>query len=1039
MSALAQIATNTSLVGTVADQTGKVVAGAKVVATNTGTQESYTATTNEEGYYALQFVKIGTYDLAVSSPGFQTYKKVGVVVEINQVVRNDIPLKVGDVVQSMTVEATTPAIQTDDASISEVINEKAVADLPLNGRDPLRLAITTPGVLPGLKSPNGVPPGQDFIGAGTREITNSLSLDGISILNNLITTSSFRPSVDSVQEFQVQTGTYSAQYGSYMGVHVNLITKSGTNGLHGTASEFLRNNILDARGFFEDRTKPQPPLRQNQFGFELDGPVMIPKLYNGRDKTFFMGSYEGLRQVRQSSQLATVLTPLMRQGNFSEYTGTIHAPGSTAVYPGNIIPAAQLSPIALKVLQYLPPPNLPCANGASYCASNYAANLPNNVNTDQTVDRVDQNIGDKIRIFFRYAYQNTSYLTGAANPFSGTTSPTLNKNFTIGYTHSIRPNLINDFRIGRQRFDTSSVNYWYTNGQKDAGSQLGIPGFTGDVAYNNPGIPDFNITGFQGVGNGGSNWFQDDTTWQASEQISWNRGAHNIMAGAEFRRFDTGRQAANSARGVFNFNGQITGFAPADFLLGFPQSLSTAGPEIRGEVAEWRDGFFVLDNWQVNRKLTVNIGLRYELPTVPYTVNGNATELNPQQTALIPANAPVKGFKFINPNHKDFAPRIGFAYRLTEKTVFRGGFGLYFNPNQTNSFTFLNTNPPFSPIVSYTSLPAAPTLSLASGSPSTSPATTAPPNVITDNPNLPTSYMNQWSFSAQREVWKNAAVDVQYLGSHTLHLDRNYYNNTPLPGPGAVNPRRPNPLFTVIRTIQNDMVSNYEGLSVVLRQRFSGGLQFLASYTWAHALDVTSDSNNGGQPMDPYNWRRDYGNSNWDVRHRFVGSFNYDLPFFKGSKGLLKYTLGGWQTNGIVTLQGGFPFNVSIGTDVANTATNGTQRPNVVGTPSENCGSGHLTNCISAAAFALPAPYTYGNAGRNILRGPGLYNIDYSLFKVFPLGERFRLQFRSEFFNLFNTPHFSNPNTTFNTAAFGTVTSTASDNREIQFALKLNF
>jgi hypothetical protein len=297
--------------------------------------------------------------------------------------------------------------------------------------------------------------------------------------------------------------------------------------------------------------------------------------------------------------------------------------------------------------------------------------------------------------------------------------------------------------------------------------------------------------------------------------------------------------------------------------------------------------------------------------------------------------------------------------------------------------------------------------------------------------------MSQWSFGAQRELWRNSALVLEYIGSHSVHLDRNYYNNTPLPGPGDIAARRPNRLFGQIRTIQNDEIANYEGLSAVLRHRFSHGLQFLASYTWSHTLDVSTDSNNGGTPMNPYNWRLDYGNSNWDIRHRFVTHYLYELPFFRGSKGILHTALGDWQLSGITTLQSGLPFNVTISTDTANTSARGLYRPNLVGTPSANCGSGRLSGCISTAAFAIPPQYTYGTAGRNLFHGPHLFDTDLSIAKNFPISERLRFEFRAEAFNLWNSSQFNNPSAVFGTASFGNITSTSIEKREIQLAGRL--
>ncbi len=1053
VTAHAQLATTTSLVGTVSDSSGKVIAGAKVTAVEARTGDTYNTTTNEQGYYSIDFVRVGVYNVTVEQPGFQKVTSKNIPVDINQTVRTDVTLPVGAVSQSVTVEATVTAIKTDDATVSEILGTRAVSELPLNGRDVMTLAVTTPGVLLGPKSsPSATPPGDDFVGAGTREIQNSLSLDGISIMNNLITNTPTRPMVESIQEVEVQTGTYSAQYGAYLGVHINMITKSGTNAVHGNLVEFLRNQVLDARNFFTlptpaNPTASKPPLRQNQFGVEFDGPVWIPKLYNGRDKTFFMASYEGFRLVQQSTSLSTEMPTAFFNGDFSGVPaasitgGVIKDPlNGNAPFPGNIIPAARISPIVQKLQQYFPAPNLP---GLS---SNFSVPVPTTGRYNQTVDRIDHNIGDKIRLNVRAHWQEWNVFGGNAIPINASTTPTTVTNYTIGYTHTLTPSLVNDLRVGRNFFNTATVNPFATGAQAGSGTALGIPGFNGDTQYNNPGIPDFGITGFNGLGSASTNWYQNDSTMQLSEQISWSRGSHNIMAGLEFRRLATGRSAVNSARGTFTFNGTLTGYAPADFVLGLPQSFATAGPEIRGRVAEWRDGFFVLDKWQVSRKLTLNYGLRYELPTVAYTINGNASLLNADQTALVVGKP---GFHFTGPQHKDWAPRVGMAYRFTEKTVFRAGGGIYYNPNQTNSFTFLNTNPPFSPIFQCTYSTGLTPISLSNpfGVPAACPIPGSNNGalIVTDPYDQPTPRMNQWSAGLERQLWSGGGFELQYLGSHSYHLDRSFYNNTPLPGPGAVNSRRPNKLFGPIRTINNDEIANYESMSAIFRQRMTRGLQILGSYTWAHTLDVTTDSNGGGTPMNPYWWKADYGNSNWDIRHRFVATFVYDIPFFNVSNPVLRGAFSHWQSNGIITLQTGVPFNVTTGTDTANTASSGSYRPDLVHAPTANCGRGHLIGCIDATAFTVadlypitPGNYAYGNAGRNLLHGPGSEVVNLSVMKNFPIRERVRFQFRFETFALLNHANFGNPASTINTGSFGNITS-ASGNRNIQLGAKLMF
>jgi hypothetical protein len=365
--AYAQIASTTSLVGTVVDSAGAAVPDAKVTAVETGTSDTYTAITNNQGYYALQFVRVGSYKVTVEAPGFQTVTRTGVLVANNQTVRTDVTLAVGAVTESITVMATAQVISTDDATLSETMSTRSISELPLNGRDPMQLARMTATVLPGAKSSaTGIPPGEDFNGAGTREIQNSLSLDGISIVNNLITTTPTRPMVDAIREVEIQTGTYSAQYGSYMGVHIDMVTKSGTNQIHGALLEFFRNQVLDARNFFTlptpaNPTAAKPPLRQNQFGVEFDGPIFIPHVYNGKNKTFFMASYEGYRLVQQATQLGTSMPAAFFTGDFSSVAaasitgGVIKDPlNGNAPFTGNAIPGSRLSPIVAKLQQYYP-------------------------------------------------------------------------------------------------------------------------------------------------------------------------------------------------------------------------------------------------------------------------------------------------------------------------------------------------------------------------------------------------------------------------------------------------------------------------------------------------------------------------------------------------------------------------------------------------------------------------------------------------------------------------------------------------------------
>ncbi|MBW4026319.1 MAG: TonB-dependent receptor [Acidobacteria bacterium] len=1058
VTSFAQVANNTSLVGTVLDPSGNPVSGANVKAVNVGTKVNYSGKTNDQGYYAITFIPAGTYNITVESQGFKSETSTGIPVAINAAVRSNFTLSIGSVQDQVLVTASTPPLATDDATVQETVNTRAIQDLPLSGRRTMDLAATKSDVIVGPKTSfTGIPPGEDFIGAGQREITNSLSLDGITIMNNLISTSAVTVSPDAIQEVQTQTGNYTAQYGAYMGVHINMVSKTGTNSLHGTAYDYVQNDAFDAKNFF-NRSKTKLPLRYNQFGFELDGPVYFPKIYDGRDKTFFTAAYEGLRNNNQTGVgLGNTFTQAMRNGDFSQTSAKLFNPYTGTAFANNQIDPGLVSPIAQKIISlYYPLPN---ATGAN----NFTAPLPSVVNINNVLARVDQTFGQNVRLFVRYDWQNLTALGSSVTPTGATYGPTNNRNIAFGYTQVITPNFINDFRFGRNHLISNALNYWYQNHLLNAGTSLGIPGFAADTQFNNPGIPYMTVTNYLSMGNNGTNWFQDDTTWHGYDQVSWTHGKHAIMAGAELRKMTTGRAAQNNPLGIFAFNGQLTcqvqggacasgtGNAAADFLLGLPQNDATPIQELKGVVTEWRDGFFILDNWQVNERLTLNYGIRYELPTVPYSQNGFATILNAQQTALIPANAPQAGFHFIDANHQDWAPRVGFAYRATNHVVIRGGGGIFYNPNQTNSFTLATGNPPFAQSTTYSTVPGSPALSFANPTPGTNQSKTIVPgtpgtyvSVFSVNPYLPTPTMYQWNLDAGNDLWKNAAFELQYLGSHSLHLDRSFYNNTPLPAPGNVNARRPNQLWGSIRQIQNDEFANYNGLTAIFRQRMTNGVQAMVSYTWAHDLDVSTDSNGGGAPMNPYNFRADYGNANWDIRHRLVASIIWELPKLSNVSPTVRTALGNWQLNTITTLQSGMPFNVTISPDQANTGV-GNQRPNYVHAPSAKCNADSVVSgasCIDSSAYTLPASYTYGNEHRNVLYGPAYLDSDVSLFKNFPVYKTMTLQLRAEAFNVFNRAQLANPSATFQTSSFGTIQNTAAvlaPNRVLQFAGKINF
>jgi hypothetical protein len=1034
--AAAQLASQTALVGTVFDTSGAVLPGAHVVAVNAGTHATYEATTNGSGYYSIQFVTTGTYEISVTQIGFETFKATGVEVGNNQVVRTNATLPVAGLTEVVVDYVRAPMLNTDNPVVQETIGARAIKDLPLNGRNVWNLAATTPGVLAGVNSDIGL----SFRGAGQREIQNSLSLDGINATANLLASTSMKPIADAVAEMNIQTGSTSAEYGSYLGVFVNVVTKSGTNTLHGAVSHYYQGDPLDSHGYFDAAGTPKNPRQRNQFSIESDGPLVIPGMYDGRNKTFFMGAYEGVRSQTQTTSFATVPTDLMRQGNFSEVATPIKNPFTGQAFAGNIIPASMLSPTALKLLTYYPAANLPGA------ASNLRATRAVQDDADQVLVRGDQDLSSTVRVYGRFNWFKTFNSAVEAVPTTSVTQPRVNKNTVFGYDHMLKPSLFNDFRIGYHSLDFDTLNYYAVNSLSDAGATLGIPGFNADTAFANPGIPTINISsGFTSLGTAGSNWNQFDKTFQMSDVLAYTRGAHNLRLGFDLRRLETGRRAANDPRGRFDFTGNMTGYSVADFMLGLPRTVINPTDQLQGDVGQWRNGFFVNDVWQASQNLTLSLGLRYEMNTPVQTYSGLASMLDATQETIIPSSFPAKGFQFTEPNHKDIAPRIGATYRIGAKTVARAGYGIYYNPNQMNSFTFLTNNPPIAAVATFTSDPANPTLSFAQ--PTGVATVVTRPDVISPTRVLPNARKFQWSADLQRELADGMALDVQYLGSNTDRLDRSFFNNTPQPGPGVVDDRRPSLNFRSRRIIQNDLIADYDAVTIILRRRMSHGLQLDAHYTWSRTRDIATNSNGGGATMNNYDIMADYGPAIWDVPHRFVASYIYDVPFLKTSANrALRYFVAGWQVAGVTTLQSGAPVNVTIAADVANIGISGLQRPNLIGAvPELNCQTEASTknqiNCFDPSAFAMPAAFTFGNAPRDVLRGPKWVQTDLSLAKTVALATSLRVELHIDIFNAFNNVNFANPNAVFGSASFGRISALAigANMRQMQIGARFLF
>jgi len=1108
--------TSTTILGNVIDPSGAAVAGAKVTATNTRTQVKQEGVTTSSGDYTFPLLDIGEYSITVEAAGFKTVTRGGLVLQINEKLRADFTLQVGQVSERVEVTGAVTALKTDESSIGDVIEQKRIVELPVNGRNVGNLAVLQAGVMFGSRggldgqggTGGGIPiPGQTIalVANGQREVSQHATLDGVVATEARVNTVPFSPSPEAIEEVKVFTGNYSAEYGFNSGAQLIMVMRSGTNGFHGAAYEFLRNDKLDAENYFQNYFNtsstrlPKQGIRQNQFGAVINGPVVLPKLYNGKDRTFFMFNYEGRRR-RLPGAAASALVPTeeFRNGDFSQLLRVSPAvqlvdPLTGTPFAGNIIPQSRISNTAKALLPFWERPQVAVANPQA--GFNYTGTGQDAVDDDQFFVKGDHSISMKDKIMGRYATNNVSWNTyaGTSPQFSYLVAGR-NDNIATQWIHVFSPAVVLETRYGYTRSKSDSFN---PRANTDFSlAALGMDGFRVVNDGNRPltqrevGLPSINLSnGLLSLAErDGGNGFDDNQLHQISSSLNLSFGRHNVKTGGEFRRISLFRGAANVPRGSFGFTGNITGHSFAQFLLGLPSSTDTPEGLPVTDVRQNRMGFYVSDDWKVSRKLTLNLGVRWEYNSMATDVQGlwRSAELGSNMWTFVPGQIRTT-YDFYKPQKDLFMPRIGVAYRATDNWVIRTGFGIYYNVHQLNNYTILNLNPPLSGSANFVN--------------------NAANNVLT-NPNNPYTFANpfgainatsatsanvlntdnyqpqvaQWSFDIQRRLFWDMALNVGYIGSKTTHMDNTVELNSPDPAfntaSSTLQSRRPyqfindngniRPL-TRIRFLDSGANASYHGLQTTLQKRFASGLSFSIAHTFSKSLMEgygrnEGDGYNPNTYQNPRNRAAEKGRVGFDVTHNVVSNFVYELPFFKNSNAFAKTVLGGWQTNGVLTFRTGFPFTVTQGA-ITNTA-NVTIRPDRVG-------AGSISNptvnqwfnpndfrLVSCQNTALPEICRYGNSGMGILEGPGAKIVDFSLFKNFQILESLKLQFRAEMFNLFNTPQFARPNGALNTGGSflptraasggidypsqagqvrgpGAITSLVSPMRQIQFGLKL--
>lgn len=1082
---------SSSVTGTITDKSAAAVSAAKVTVQNLETQVSRDVITDENGLFTVPLLPPGPYKVSASKSGFRPVFQ-DISLEVNQTARFDFQLEVGNVTESVEVRASNPLIESDTSSIGQVVEQRQVAELPLNGRNFVQLATLGPGVtgvgfgsrgtIMSGNRPDDLRPGSEIFANGNREGSNNFLWDGIDNNERLTLSIVLRPSVEAVREFKIQTNLFSADQGRNSGATVNVITKSGSNQFHGSAYNFLRNDATDARNFF---SPVKPKLRQNQFGASLGGPVI-------KNKLFFFANYEGYRRSQERTFVNTVPTALMRQGNFSELRdifdpATLRADSTAATgftrqpFANRTIPANRFDPIMARLINAYPIAQRPGV------VNNHVTNPGEKQQWDQGDMRGDWNWNEKNTIFGRYSQQNTTTtrpstfapvtLAGISEPVSLGNEDTFAGASALKAYHSvlnwvrtINPTFIMEARMGFNRFALNFRQEGATPGAQ-LGEKLGVRG--SNQGPNSDGIPIFSPAGYTGIGQTRSlPIIRIENTYHPGVNFTNLRGRHTLKFGADFRRRQVTQYQTNRGNGRFNFsrtftdnpnNAATTGDAMAGLLLGTASTIEQDFTLFAPGIRIWESNYFFQDDWRVNDRLTLNYGVRYEYDTPSVEVTNRWTNYDVVQAQLLISGFNTDSRTGVSGDKNNWAPRVGFAYKLRPGTILRGGAGIFYNPAGSESVMLRRHRQlPFGPINTIDinqfvanprrvsdGLPPIPSLNFA--------AAVANPvgNFLGVDTNFRSGIAQQYNLQLQQQLPKELVFKVGYVGNMGRRLDNVFNFNQPVPGAGAPAPRRP--LFSRAPGIVNidynvsDGLSSYHSLQSTIERRFSNGLGFLTAYTWAHSIDNVANqfggADNGPLPQDRRFRNADRGTSGHDITNRLVYSMNYELPFGKGRKfstgnNLMDNLIGNWDTNMIVAAQSGLPFTPVLANSVSNA---GGSRP-------DRFKSGELENptiarwfdtslgtAASGAAFGTPAVFTFGNSARNILRGPGRTNVDFSMFKNFMFTESLKLQFRAEFFNLLNHAQFDLPNPAVGNPNAGIINSIVGTPRQVQFALRLSF